>query len=110
MHPNVTSISFVLPFVFVYHNSLLLIGSLPQIIQDIVTAAIAIVFLGSGFEGFMLKPLNILERALFIAGGALVLWPGLYSDIIGGMLLAVSLIWHIKSNKKTVTLSKIKSD
>jgi TRAP transporter 4TM/12TM fusion protein len=103
-------LSFILPFVFVYHNSLLLIGSLSQIIQDIVTAAIAIVFIGSGFEGFMLKPMNALERAVFIAGGALLLWPGLYSDVIGGMLLALSLIWHVKSNKKIVALSKSKSD
>jgi len=103
-------LSFILPFIFVYHNSLLLIGSLSQIIQDIVTAAIAIVFIGSGFEGFMLKPLNILERVLFIAGGALLLWPGWYSDIIGGMLLAVTLIWHIKSARQINLHRKIKSD
>ena len=93
-------LSFILPFVFVYHNSLLLIGSLSQIFQDIVTAAIAIVFIGSGFEGFMLKPLNILGRVSFIVGGALLLWPGWYSDIIGGMLLAITLIWHIKSARQ----------
>jgi TRAP transporter 4TM/12TM fusion protein len=88
-------LSFVLPFVFVYHNSLLLIGSLSQIVQDIATAAIAIVFIGSGFEGFLLKPTNPVERVLFIGGGALLLWPGWHLDILGGVILLVTLIWHI---------------
>jgi TRAP transporter 4TM/12TM fusion protein len=99
-------LSFILPFIFVYHNSLLLIGPLPKIIQDIVTAATAIIFLGAGFEGYLLKALNWLERIIFIAGGALLLWAGWRTDILGVVILAPALLWHIKSARKMALASK----
>lgn len=93
-------LSFILPFIFVYHNSLLLMGPLINIIEAIATAGIAIVFIGSGFECYLLKPLSWLERVLFIAGGGFLLWPAWQADIIGAVIIAPTLLWHIRSARR----------
>ncbi len=95
-------LSFVLPFIFVYHNSLLLIGSVWEIAWNILTAGVAIVFIGAGFEGFFLKNMRIADRAGFIVGGFLVLWPGLLTDIIGAAVLAAALAIHFGQTRKAV--------
>ncbi len=95
-------LSFVLPFIFVYHNSLLLIGPVWEIAWNIFTAAVAIIFIGAGFEGFFIKNMRIVERAGFIVGGFLVLWPGLVSDVIGAAILAVATAIHFGQSRKAV--------
>jgi len=99
-------LSFVLPFIFVYHNTLLLIGPVPGIILDIATSVISIIFIGAGFEGYLSGPLTWLERILFIGGGALLLWPGWETDIMGAVILVLTLLWHIKSARKMALASK----
>jgi TRAP-type uncharacterized transport system fused permease subunit len=99
-------LSFVLPFIFVYHNSLLLIGTVPEIIQDTVTAAIAIIFVGAGFEGYFSKPLTLPERVLFILGGGLLLWPGWQSDIVAIVFLAPAVLWHIRSARRQTSIAE----
>lgn len=93
-------LSFVLPFVFVYHNSLLMIGTIPEIVLDTVTAAAAIIFVGAAFEGYLLKPLTLVQRGLFIVGGGLLLWPSWQGDFLAIAILAPSLLWHRISTKR----------
>jgi TRAP transporter 4TM/12TM fusion protein len=93
-------LSFVLPFMFVYNNSLLMIGPVPQIILDTITAFVAAVFIGASFEGYLLKPLNLLEKVLFIVGGGLLLWPNWQFDIVGVAILVPTLFWHIRSKRR----------
>jgi TRAP transporter 4TM/12TM fusion protein len=93
-------LSFVLPFIFVYHNSLLLIGPVWKIVFDIGSAAIAIIFIGAGFEGFLLKQTTIYERVLFIVGGGLLLWPGLVNGVVGAALIVATFFWHYSRDRK----------
>jgi TRAP-type uncharacterized transport system fused permease subunit len=93
-------VKYVVPFLFVYNPSLLLIGSVEDIIVAVGTAAIGVFFLSVGVEGFFLRGLRIFERAVFIVGGFMLFVPVLKHwelTVAGAAITSAALIWHIKS-------------
>jgi TRAP transporter 4TM/12TM fusion protein len=94
-------LSFVLPFIFVYHNQLLLVGSIPSIVLTILTCFLAIMFIGAAFEGYLLVRLSKTERFLLFLGGALFLWPEWYTVLIGVSIIVCVMIWHIRSARQS---------
>jgi TRAP transporter 4TM/12TM fusion protein len=89
---------FIVPFMFVYGPSLLLIGTTTSIITTIISASIGVVLLSAGLMGWLLKEATLLERAMLVAGAICLIKPGLWTDVIGlGLLAAVVLLqkfWH----------------
>ena len=84
--------AFILPFIFVYDQGLLLMGSVPQIVLSIARATLAITFISAGFMGFFRKEINNLKRGLLITGGVLLILNLLPLNIIGliiGIILFV---------------------
>ena len=92
-------LTFILPFIFVYNPSLLLIGSPMEIILTTATAIIGVVILAGAVEGFLLKRMHWLEIVLFITGAGLLLWPGWQTDIAGVAIIVPTLLWHIRAAK-----------
>lgn len=58
--------AFVVPYLFVYHNELLLIGSPLEIIYQIISCVIGMVLLSAGVSGCLHKPLSPLQRVFVI--------------------------------------------
>jgi TRAP transporter 4TM/12TM fusion protein len=83
---------FIVPFMFVYGPSLLLIGSLPNILTTIVSASIGVIALSAGLVGWFFKEANYLERGMLAAAAILLIKPGLNTDLIGlALLISVAL-------------------
>jgi TRAP transporter 4TM/12TM fusion protein len=97
---------FIVPFMFVYGPSLLLIGSTASIVTTIISASIGVILLSAGLMGWFLKEANYLERAMLIAGAIFLIKPGLYTDLIGlGLLVVVILLqkfWHRSGQRRIV--------
>jgi len=89
---------FIVPFMFVYGPSLLLIGSSTSIVTTIISASIGVVLLSAGLMGWFLKKATWLERLLLVAGALLLIKPGLITDLIGLTLLILVILmqkyWH----------------
>jgi TRAP transporter 4TM/12TM fusion protein len=89
---------FIVPFMFVYGPSLLLIGSSTSIVTTIISASIGVVLLSAGLMGWFLKEATYLERAMLIAGAICLIKPGLYTDAVGLVLLIIVILlqkyWH----------------
>ncbi len=84
---------FIVPFMFVYGPSLLLIGSPTSIITTIISASIGVILLSAGLMGWLLKEATLLERAMLVAGAICLIKPGLWTDLVGlGLLTAVILL------------------
>jgi len=83
---------FIIPFMFVYGPSLLMIGSLGTIITTIISSSIGVVALSAGLMGWFLKEATYLERAMLVAGALLLIKPGLYTDAIGLVLLIIVIV------------------
>jgi TRAP transporter 4TM/12TM fusion protein len=84
---------FLVPFIFVYDNSLLLLNTTTlRAIEITLTAVVGIVFLGAGAIGYLLIPAKLYERALFVAGALLLIIPGWATDLGGMSLGALGIV------------------
>ena len=95
---------FIIPYMFVYNNALLLIGSLGQIIQVGVTAFFGVTAIACAAQNYLGGRLPILLRIiLFISGGCLI-YPGLKSDLIGLVVLAVVFAVRVPDTLRRYTI------
>jgi TRAP-type uncharacterized transport system fused permease subunit len=92
---------FIVPFVFVYdHSMLLLQTTVAGAVGNTLATAAGIVFLGAGIIGYFVSAARLYERALFVAGAALLIVPGLASDVIGLALGAVAIASQLSRRAK----------
>ena len=91
---------FIVPFMFVYGPSLLLIGSVWEVITTTITAIIGITALAASLEGFLIRRCPMWERAVLFVVALLLIKPGLLSDALGisGMALILFMHWQWKKN------------
>lgn len=88
--------AFIIPYIFVYSPSMLFIETTPlEVIQIIVTSCIGMFGLSIGIAGYMVKPLRVFERLPAVAGGLLLIHPGLITDITGFGLIALVVIFQV---------------
>ena len=79
---------FIIPYMFVYNNALLLIGHPMQILQVCVTAFFGVLAIASAAQNYLGGKLPFLLRLiLFISGGCLI-YPGWKTDLVGLAILA----------------------
>jgi TRAP-type uncharacterized transport system fused permease subunit len=87
---------FLLPYMFVYNNALLLMGSLTQILLSIFTALIGVICLGSAIIGYLIKRTRLYDRLLLFAAAFLLIKPGVTTDIIGFLCIATTVVIQLK--------------
>jgi len=84
---------YIIPFMFVYGPSLLLIGDTTTIVQTIVTATIGVFCLAAGLHAyFFFGALHLWERIVLVAAAFVLIKPGLITDLIGAALIAVVVV------------------
>ncbi len=88
-------ITFILPFVFVYNPQLLLIGSMAEIIQAVLTSLIGVILLAVGLEGYGLSQVKSWERIVFIAAALLLIIPGWKTDLAGLFIGIIMLVVQV---------------
>ena len=94
--------AFIIPYVFAFNPDLLLIGgSIPQAILILITAFIGMVGISAGMEGYMHTHLKVYERVICLFGGIMLIVPGVYSDFIGILLVAIIVATQIIKKRKT---------
>src|SRR4030042_3719569 len=55
---------YIVPFIFIYNNNLLMLGRPPEIILAIITSLIGVFFLAAGSEGYLLRNASLWQRVL----------------------------------------------
>jgi TRAP-type uncharacterized transport system fused permease subunit len=80
--------AFIVPYIFVYGEALLLIGSIPEVILAVITATIGITGIAAAAEGWLLRHAFWYERLLLIVGSLLMIVPGGLTDLVGVIILA----------------------
>ncbi len=89
-------VSLLVPFFFVYNPVLVTHGEPLQILYALATAAVGIILLSAGFEGYspFLKRISVPVRIAFISGGMLFFHPSTMTDFIGLGLVGLGAILH----------------
>lgn len=84
---------FVVPFVFIVEPGILLQDPSFGDLIPIFTGLIGIVCMGIFVEGYMSRPLNMPQRILALGAAACMVIPGVYTDIMGAVLLVALIVW-----------------
>jgi TRAP transporter 4TM/12TM fusion protein len=93
--------AFIIPYIFVFSPSMLFIDTTPpEVIRIVITSCIGMFGLSIGLEGFMRRKVILPERLIAIAGGLLLIWPGLVSDLIGLVLIALVVVHQMVKKEK----------
>ncbi|RPJ45226.1 MAG: TRAP transporter permease [Betaproteobacteria bacterium] len=87
---RVGAAGFIVPFMFIFEPTLLMIGNWYDILQSFVSASIGTICLAAGLFGYLFRTARAWERAFLIGAAIMLIKPGLVTDLIGaGLMLAV---------------------
>ena len=95
--------AFIIPYVFCFSPSMLLIETdTLSVILIAATALIGIVAVAAALEGFLLTDMGIAERVILIAGGLMMIIPGMLTDVIGLAIIGVGFVMQVVKKKQKV--------
>lgn len=89
--------TFLVPFIFIYHPGLLMLGTVGGIALAVLISLIAILALTFVVQGYMLKRLSYLEMIPLAAGSVLLIFPNWIANLIGFGLVILALPRQIMS-------------
>lgn len=92
-------IAYIVPYFFVFQPVLIWQGDFLNILWAFFTAILGCIALGSGLMGQMLGPLGMLPRFFLVAGGFVLIKPGIYTDLFGMAVLGIILILQFIKRK-----------
>ena len=88
--------AFIIPFVFAYSPSLLLIDTVwTEVILLSITTAIGIFGVAAGLSGYLVAEMNPFERIITMAGGLMLIIPGIATDLGGIALVGIVFLWQM---------------
>jgi len=86
---RVGAAGFIVPFMFIFEPSLLMIGHWTVILQSFITAAIGTICLAAGLFGYLFREARIWERVFLLGAAITLIKPGLVTDLAGAGLVLV---------------------
>jgi TRAP transporter 4TM/12TM fusion protein len=98
--------AFLIPYIFVFSPSMLLIDTSPfEVVRIVITSFIGMLGIATGLEGYMRRKVNVFERIIAIAGGLLLIHPDPVTDIIGAGLIVLVTILQFSGKKRRTAVS-----
>ena len=93
--------AFIVPYIFAYNPQMLLINSAwYDVVQIVITSLIGIFAVSAGMEGYMITKAPWWQRLLLLGGGLMSIIPGIATDAIGIVAIAIVIIFQKISEKK----------
>ena len=86
---RIAAATYIVPFMFIYEPSLMLIGDWFESLTSSASAVIGVMCLAAGLQGYLLREARWWERAILVVAALLLIKPGYISDAIGLVLLAL---------------------
>lgn len=90
---RVAMVAFVLPFIFIYHPALLLVGDPWFVAERILCTTLAVIAASAAIEGWLFARVDPLRRVALFAAAVLLVIPNAVTDYIGLPLLAALVAW-----------------
>jgi TRAP-type uncharacterized transport system fused permease subunit len=96
---RVAAPSYLVPFMFVFEPSLLMVGDVTTIITSSVTAIVGVICCAAGLMGYLKRECTWWERVLLLAAAALLIKPGYITDVMGLALLGFVLVVQYRGRR-----------
>jgi len=90
---------FIVPYMFVYSPSLLMIGDWPTIASSCVSAVIGVVLFAGGLHGYFITATNFWQRPMLVVAGLMLIKPGWESDLFGAALAVVVIATQLSARR-----------
>jgi TRAP transporter 4TM/12TM fusion protein len=104
---RIAAATYIVPFMFIYEPSLMLIGgSWLDSLTSSTSAVIGVMCLAAGLQGYLLREARWWERVLLVVAALLLIKPGYISDAIGLVLLAAVIAAQKLDPGKAATRSR----
>ena len=93
--------AFIVPYVFGLNPAMLFINTNAiEVVVIIITSLVGIFGVSAGIRGYVLRSMNTLERILIIISGLLLIYPGIVTDVIG--LVAIAILVTVQKKTKKI--------
>ena len=90
---------FIVPYMFVYGNGLLLIGGIGSVLQAVLTAIVGAYSLSVGLVGFQFTRMPWYMRIPYLAASLLLISQGTTTDIVGVAIVVVFSLLNFERRK-----------
>ena len=88
--------AFIVPYIFALNPAMLLIDTTAgDVILIVITSLVGICGVSSALEGYLLRNMAWYQRILCLAGGLLLIYPGIVTDLIGLGLVAIVVVLQL---------------
>lgn len=92
--------AFIVPYIFALNPAMLFVDTTAgEVILICITSFIGIFAISAALEGYILHHMKWFERLLCAAGGLMLIYPGLVTDSLGMILIAVVAMLQISARK-----------
>lgn len=100
---------FLVPFAFVFQPALLLQGSFVQITVSVALTTIGVVSLAAGVIGYLLAPLNALQRVFLLCASCLLVFSAQTLEIVGLIIVIGVSAWSF-FDRRAAGLRRVAAD
>ena len=87
--------AFLIPFVFVLEPSLLLQGTLLELVPALATLVLGMMAIAAGLAGYFFGRTTGPERTLLLVGGVLMVYPMVVVSVVGLVLAGVAVVLQL---------------
>src|SRR6056297_731227 len=91
--------AFIIPFIFMYSNELLMVGSWHSILLITLTSIVGTVLLAGAFVGNIFIDINNITRIVFVITGILIMVPGYMTTLVGVLISVAFYIYNLRVTK-----------
>ena len=93
--------AFIVPYVFALNPAMLFIDtSAWEVVLICITSFIGIFAVSASLEGYFLNHMKWWERLICVVGGLLLIYPGIVTDTMGLVLVAISVVSQIVKKRQ----------
>ena len=98
--------AFIVPYAFALNPAMLFINTTPwDVVLICVTSCVGMFAVSASLEGYIMHRMAWYERIVCAAGGLLLIYPGLVTDLIGLSAVVVVLLIQLATKKKFTPLN-----
>jgi TRAP transporter 4TM/12TM fusion protein len=91
---------YIIPFMFVFGPSLLMIGAWHTIALTSVTALCGVTLLAAGLHAYLIGPASLWQRIFMLAAALCLIKPGLYTDAAGAILAGIVIAAQLMARQQ----------
>lgn len=98
--------AYIVPFLFVFSPTIILIGERTEIASAVATALIGVYLVSVGIVGYLVRQLGLAKRLAFMAAGfgallpAGILGDAYITDVVGTSLGVALVVWELWSRRR----------